>query len=86
MNNGHWKFHKYININININSECTFFCKGKQAYTRLFGPWPSGQGGGMLCICPNTYAKNRGGISWNPGIQDPFFYPIPYQIWNSMSF
>ena len=27
------------------NSECTFFFKGKQAYTRLSGLWPSSQGG-----------------------------------------
>ena len=27
------------------NSECTFFWKGKHVYTRLFGLWPSGQGG-----------------------------------------
>ena len=31
------------------------FFKGEQAYTRLFGIWPSGQGGGdMLYIGPNT--------------------------------
>ena len=27
------------------NSECTFFWKGKEAYTRLFGLWPSGESG-----------------------------------------
>ena len=32
------------------NSECTFFWKGKQAYTRLFGLWPFGQGGHAIYL------------------------------------
>ena len=34
-----------LDIGSFTNSECTFFWKGKQVYTRLFGLWPSGQGG-----------------------------------------
>ena len=40
------------------NSECTFFWKGKQAYTGLFGLWPSGQGGHAIYL-PKFKCKEK---------------------------
>ena len=45
------------------NSDCTFFWKGKQAYTGLFGLWPSGQGG--TCYIFAQIQIRRKGFSWN---------------------
>ena len=40
------------------NSECTFFWKGKQVYTRLFGLRPSGQGGHSIHLPKYKWEEN----------------------------
>ena len=40
------------------NSECTFFWKGKQVYTRLFGLRPSGQGGHAIYLPKYKWEEN----------------------------
>ena len=40
------------------NSECTLFWKGKQVYTRLFGLWPSIQGGHAICLPKYKWEEN----------------------------